>query len=106
MNRLKKVFLLNCLILLLIAMGNVIGELSGVVIAFLIAGGILSVYRPSADQSSHAQALFQSSAYGGADRPAPTLVLKYLAIDAALAALVEKKRAWHDQTAAGVLTSP
>jgi len=40
MNRIKTVFLLTCLTLLLVAMGNLIGGQSGMIIAFLIAGGM------------------------------------------------------------------
>lgn len=40
MNRIKTTFLLTCLTLLLVAMGSAIGGQSGMVIAFLIAGGM------------------------------------------------------------------
>jgi heat shock protein HtpX len=40
MNRIKTTFLLTCLTLLLVAMGSAIGGQSGMVIAFLIAGGL------------------------------------------------------------------
>jgi len=40
MNRIKTVSLLTCLTLLLVAMGNLIGGQSGMIIAFLIAGGM------------------------------------------------------------------
>ena len=40
MNRIKTVFLLTCLTLLLVAMGNLIGGQSGMIVAFLIAGGM------------------------------------------------------------------
>jgi heat shock protein HtpX len=40
MNRLKTTFLLTCLTLLLIAMGSAIGGRSGMLIAFIIAGGM------------------------------------------------------------------
>jgi len=40
MNRLKITFLLTCLTLLLVAMGSAIGGQSGMLIAFLIAGGM------------------------------------------------------------------
>jgi heat shock protein HtpX len=40
MNTLKTTFLLTCLTLLLVAMGSAIGGQSGMVIAFLIAGGM------------------------------------------------------------------
>ena len=40
MNRIKTVFLLTCLTLLLVAMGNMIGGQSGMLVAFLIAGGM------------------------------------------------------------------
>ena len=40
MNRIKTVFLLTCLTLLLVAMGNLIGGRSGMMVAFLIAGGM------------------------------------------------------------------
>ena len=40
MNTLKTTFLLTCLTLLLVAMGSAIGGQSGMIIAFLIAGGM------------------------------------------------------------------
>lgn len=40
MNRIKTTFLLTCLTLLLVAMGSAIGGQSGMVIAFVIAGGM------------------------------------------------------------------
>lgn len=40
MNRIKTTFLLTCLTLLLVAMGSAIGGQSGMIIAFLIAGGM------------------------------------------------------------------
>ncbi len=40
MNRIKTTFLLTCLTLLLVAMGNAIGGQGGMLIAFLIAGGM------------------------------------------------------------------
>ncbi len=40
MNTLKTTFLLTCLTLLLIAMGSAIGGQTGMIIAFLIAGGM------------------------------------------------------------------
>jgi len=40
MNRIKTTFLLTCLTLLLVAMGNLIGGQSGMIIAFVIAGGM------------------------------------------------------------------
>ena len=40
MNTLKTTFLLTCLTLLLVAMGSAIGGRSGMIIAFLIAGGM------------------------------------------------------------------
>ena len=40
MNRIKTIFLLTCLTLLLVAMGNLIGGQSGMLVAFLIAGGM------------------------------------------------------------------
>ena len=40
MNRIKTVFLLTCLTLLLVAMGNLMGGQSGMIVAFLIAGGM------------------------------------------------------------------
>ena len=40
MNRIKTVFLLTCLTLLLVAMGHLIGGQSGMIVAFLIAGGM------------------------------------------------------------------
>ncbi|NOY14404.1 MAG: zinc metalloprotease HtpX [Deltaproteobacteria bacterium] len=40
MNRIKTAFLLTCLTLLLIAMGNAFGGRSGMLIAFLLAGGM------------------------------------------------------------------
>jgi len=40
MNRIKTTFLLTCLTLLLVAMGNAIGGQSGMVIAFLFAGAM------------------------------------------------------------------
>ncbi|OHB32531.1 MAG: protease HtpX [Desulfuromonadaceae bacterium GWC2_58_13] len=40
MNTLKTTFLLTCLTLLLVAMGNAIGGQSGMIIAFLLAGGM------------------------------------------------------------------
>jgi len=40
MNRIKTTFLLTCLTLLLIAMGGAIGGRSGMIIAFVIAGGM------------------------------------------------------------------
>lgn len=40
MNRIKTTFLLTCLTLLLIAMGSTIGGRSGMLIAFVIAGGM------------------------------------------------------------------
>ncbi len=40
MNRIKTTFLLTCLTLLLVAMGSAIGGKSGMIIAFLIAGGM------------------------------------------------------------------
>ena len=40
MNRIKTVFLLTCLTLLLVAMGNPIGGQSGMIVAFLVAGGM------------------------------------------------------------------
>ncbi|MBW2476885.1 MAG: zinc metalloprotease HtpX [Deltaproteobacteria bacterium] len=40
MNSFKTVFLLTCLTLLLVAMGNLIGGQSGMIVAFLIAGGM------------------------------------------------------------------
>ncbi len=40
MNRIKTTFLLTCLTLLLVAMGNAIGGQGGMLIAFVIAGGM------------------------------------------------------------------
>ncbi len=40
MNRIKTTFLLTCLTLLLVAMGSAIGGRSGMIIAFVIAGGM------------------------------------------------------------------
>jgi len=40
MNRIKTTFLLTCLTLLLVAMGRAIGGQSGMIIAFVIAGGM------------------------------------------------------------------
>ena len=40
MNRIKTTFLLTCLTLLLVAMGRAIGGQSGMLIAFVIAGGM------------------------------------------------------------------
>lgn len=40
MNRIKTTFLLTCLTLLLVAMGSAIGGQSGMIIAFVIAGGM------------------------------------------------------------------
>ncbi|MDT8419094.1 MAG: zinc metalloprotease HtpX [Desulfuromonadales bacterium] len=40
MNRIKTTFLLTCLTLLLVAMGSAIGGRSGMIIAFLFAGGM------------------------------------------------------------------
>ncbi|PLX88443.1 MAG: protease HtpX [Desulfuromonas sp.] len=40
MNRIKTTFLLTCLTLLLVAMGSAIGGQSGMVIAFVLAGGM------------------------------------------------------------------
>jgi len=40
MNRIKTTFLLTCLTLLLVAMGSAIGGRSGMLVAFLIAGGM------------------------------------------------------------------
>ncbi len=40
MNRIKTTFLLTCLTLLLVAMGSAIGGKSGMIIAFVIAGGM------------------------------------------------------------------
>ncbi len=40
MNTIKTTFLLTCLTLLLVAMGSAIGGQSGMIIAFLIAGGM------------------------------------------------------------------
>ena len=70
MNRIKITFLLTCLTLLLVAMGSAIGGQSGMIIAFVIAGGmnffsywysdkiVLRMYKARAVSAAESPALY------------------------------------------------